>query len=51
MKANILLDESIFNNGPLRERGGHKMANKVFDGELPTLLADMNERIWQQDAS
>lgn len=51
VKANILLDESIFNNGPLRERGGYKMANKVFDGELPTLLADMNERIWQQDAS
>lgn len=51
VKANILLDESIFNNGPLRERGGYKMANKVFDGELSTLLADMNERIWQKDAS
>lgn len=51
VKANIVLDEASINEGPFREQGGFKRINQVFDGQLPVLLADMNEFIWQQQAS
>lgn len=51
IKANLMLDESAINEGPFREQGGFKRLNQIFDGQLTTLLADMNEAIWQQDAS
>lgn len=49
IKANIVLDEKFINESPLREQGGFQRANKIFDGQLETLLADMNEAIWQRD--
>lgn len=51
IKANILLDETAINEGPFQQHGGFRKLNQIFDGQLPTLLADMNEAIWHQDAS
>lgn len=51
IKANIVLDEGSINEGPFQQQGGFKRLNQIFEGQLPTLLADMNEAIWQQNAS
>lgn len=51
IKANIVLDEAALNEGPFQPQGGFNRLNQIFDGQLTTLLADMNEFIWQQDAS
>lgn len=50
IKANIVLDEQAINEGPLREQGGFRRLNQLFEGQLNELLADMNEAIWQQQA-
>lgn len=51
IKANIVLDEAALNDGPFQQQGGFKRLNQIFEGQLNELLADMNEFIWQQDAS
>lgn len=51
IKANIVLDEALINEGPFQQQGGFRRLNQIFEGQLETLLADMNEYIWQQDAS
>lgn len=50
IKANIVLDEALINEGPFSTQGGFKRINQIFDGQLTDVLADMNENIWQQDA-
>jgi type I restriction enzyme R subunit len=55
IKANIVLDEALINEGPFQQQGGFRRLNQIFEGQLETLLADlMNEYICgrgQQDAS
>jgi len=48
--ANIVLDRTNIDSGPLREQGGYRRANQIFGGHLDELLADLNEAIWQQSA-
>lgn len=51
IKANVVLDEALINEGPFGQQGGFNRMNQIFEGQLTAVLADMNERIWQQDAS
>jgi type I restriction enzyme R subunit len=51
VKANMVLDEALINEGPFRLQGGFKRINQIFDGQLQELLAELNETIWQQEAS
>ncbi|NML30580.1 type I restriction-modification system endonuclease [Paraburkholderia antibiotica] len=51
IKANILLDDVSINEGPFGQQGGFKRLNQIFEQQLPEVLADMNEAIWQQAAS
>lgn len=51
IKANIVLDEQSINEGPLREQGGFRRLNQLFEGQLYELLADMSEAIWQPAAN
>ena len=51
VKANIVLDEQSINEGPLREQGGFRRLNQLFEGQLNDVLADMNEAIWQPAAN
>ena len=51
IKANIVLDEAAINEGPLREQGGFRRLDQLFEGQLSDVLADMNEAIWQQTGS
>lgn len=47
LKANVVLDEASINDGPFREQGGFKRLNQIFEGQLPELLAEINEAVWQ----
>jgi type I restriction enzyme R subunit len=51
IKTHIVLDEEAINEGPFREQGGFKRLNQFFDGQLSTILADINEAIWQSAAN
>lgn len=51
VKANIVLDESLINEGPFGQQGGFKRLNQIFDQQLHEVLADMNEAIWQSAAN
>ena len=51
VKANVVLDETLINEGPFREQGGFKRLNQIFDGKLPGVLADLNEAIWQEQSA
>lgn len=51
IKANIVLDEQSINEGPLREQGGFRRLNQLFEGQLNELLADMSEAIWLNAAN
>ncbi len=46
IKANVVLDEALINEGPFRQQGGFRKLNQVFDGRLGELLAELNEAIW-----
>jgi len=51
VKANIVLDEALINEGPFGQQGGFKRLNQIFDQQLHDVLADMNEAIWQSAAN
>jgi type I restriction enzyme R subunit len=51
VKANVVLDEALINEGPFSQQGGYKRINQIFDGQLGNVLADLNETIWQQSAN
>lgn len=51
VKANIVLDEAMINEGPFGQQGGFRRLNQIFDQQLNDVLADMNEAIWQLAAN
>ncbi|MDN7866093.1 type I restriction-modification system endonuclease [Burkholderia multivorans] len=51
IKANIVLDETLINEGPFGQQGGFRRLNQIFDQQLDEVLADMNEAIWQSAAN
>ena len=44
----LVVDHESLDQDPFRSEGGCKRLNKVFDGKLETLLADINEEIWRR---
>lgn len=46
LKANQVLDEETIDQGPLKREGGFRTANRAFDGQLNTILEDLNEILW-----
>ncbi|WP_321873610.1 type I restriction-modification system endonuclease [Burkholderia ubonensis] len=51
VKANIVLDETLINEGPFGQQGGFRRLNQIFDQQLGDVLADMNDAIWQSAAN
>jgi type I restriction enzyme R subunit len=51
VKANVVLDEALINEGPFRQQGGFRKLNQVFDGRLGELLAELNEAIWREQSA
>ncbi len=44
----LVVDHESLNEEPFRSEGGYKRLNKVFDGKIESLLADINEEIWRR---
>ena len=44
----LVVDHESLDQDPFRSEGGYKRLNKVFDGKLESLLADINEEIWRR---
>jgi type I restriction enzyme R subunit len=49
INANTVVDRAALDTGEFRQQaGGFDRLNKVFDGKLEEILADVNEALWNQ---
>ncbi|WP_103667474.1 type I restriction-modification system endonuclease [Pseudanabaena sp. BC1403] len=46
----IVVDRETCDLEPFQSSGGFKRLNHIFDGQLETILGDLNEEIWQKPA-
>jgi len=44
----LVVDREALDQDPFRSEGGYTRLNKVFDGKLENLLADINEEMWKR---
>ena len=44
----IVVDREALDQEPFRAEGGFKRLNKVFDGKLESVLAEINEEMWRR---
>ena len=44
----LVVDKEALDEEPFRAEGGYKRLNKVFDGKLETLLAEIHEETWRR---
>jgi type I restriction enzyme, R subunit len=44
----LVVDHDALDQEPFRSEGGFTRLNKVFDGKLESLLADINEENWRR---
>ena len=44
----LVVDREALDQEPFRAEGGYARLNRVFDGKLETLLADINEEVWRR---
>lgn len=47
LKVEYIVDRDALDEGAFKTQGGFKRINKVFDGKLESILADINESLWQ----
>jgi len=50
LKSNFVLDRDTLDTGALQKDGGFKRIDKIFDGGLGSLLAELNETLWAKQA-
>lgn len=50
LKQNIVLDRETLDTGPMKAEGGARRLDRIFDGQLDPLLAEMNEALWEKQA-
>lgn len=50
LRQNDVLDRDVINNGPMRDQGGFGRIDGFFDGKLQTLIEELNEAVWAQQA-
>ena len=50
LKSNFVLDRETLDSGSLKSEGGFKRIDKIFDGQLDSLLAEFNECLWENRA-
>lgn len=46
MKQETVVDKAALDQGQFKAQGGFKRIDKVFEGQLETLLAEINSAIW-----
>ena len=47
LQVEYIVDREALDQGQFKQQGGFKRINKIFDGQLETVLADLTERLWQ----
>ncbi len=47
IKLEIVVDQEAFDQGMFKAQGGFKRINKTFDGQLESILDEINGEIWQ----
>ncbi len=48
LTANVVVDKTALDSGEFKKQaGGFTRLNKVFDGQLEEILADINEALWE----
>jgi len=50
LRKETVVDRAALDQGEFRQQGGFARLNKVFDGHLERVLADLNEAVWQDTA-
>jgi type I restriction enzyme R subunit len=50
MAREFVIDRAAFDQEPFRKDGGFTRFNRVFDGELETLIGDIAEELWRDRA-
>lgn len=48
LKVEYVVDRAALDEGAFKAEGGFKRINKVFDGKLEAILADIGESLWQE---
>ena len=48
LKVEHVVDREALDEGAFQTQGGFRRINKVFDGKLEAILADINESLWQK---
>ena len=48
LKVEYIVDREALDEGAFQAQGGFKRINKVFEGRLEAILADINESLWQK---
>jgi type I restriction enzyme, R subunit len=46
VKVEYVVDRTALDEGAFQADGGFKRIDKVFDGKLASILADIQERLW-----
>ncbi|MFN9859912.1 MAG: type I restriction-modification enzyme R subunit C-terminal domain-containing protein, partial [Pseudanabaena sp.] len=46
----VVVDREALDQGNFQRDGGFKNINRAFDGQLETILGDINEELWQKQA-
>jgi type I restriction enzyme, R subunit len=46
IKVEYVVDRTALDEGAFRSQGGFTRIDKVFDGKLESILADIQERLW-----
>lgn len=47
LKQETIVDREAFDRGQFRELGGFKLLDRTFDGELETILSQINTKLWE----
>jgi type I restriction enzyme R subunit len=50
LEREIVVDRASLDQEPFRAHGGFLRLNKIFNGQLETLLSDLNEELWRKAA-
>lgn len=48
LKVETVMDKDALNRGQFEASGGFTHINKVFEGRLEQVLADLSDALWQQ---
>lgn len=49
-ESQIIVDREALDEEPFRDDGGFRRLNRIFNGQLETILSDFNEELWRESA-